>query len=78
MTGVPALTTTQAFLTAFGALGVRSLGIVTPYPDDMNATIAECYLDEGITVTAAHGFGLTERNRIARTRQRITWPHISR
>ena len=51
MTGVRALTSTQAYMAVFGALGVRSLGIVTPYPDDMNATIAECYLDEGITVT---------------------------
>ena len=39
-TGVPALTSTQAYLAAFGALDVRSLGIVTPYPDDMNARSA--------------------------------------
>jgi maleate isomerase len=64
-TGVPALTSTQAYLAAFGALDVRSVGIVTPYPDDMNARIAECYLAEGITVTAAQGFDLTETTDIA-------------
>jgi maleate isomerase len=68
MTGVRALTSTQACLAAFGALGVRRVGLVTPYPDDMNAKIAECYRDEGITVTAAHGFGLTETTDIARIR----------
>ncbi len=68
MTGVRALTSTQACLAAFGALGVHSVGLVTPYPDDMNARIAECYRDEGITVTAAHGFGLTETTDIARIR----------
>lgn len=67
-TGVRALTSTQACLAAFGALGVRSVGIVTPYPDDMNAKIGECYRDEGITVTAAHGFGLTETTDIGRIR----------
>jgi len=67
-TGVRALTSTQAYLGLFGALGVRTLGIVTPYPDDMNARIGECYRDEGITVTAAHGFGLAETTDIARIR----------
>lgn len=67
-TGVRALTSTQAYMAVFGALGVRRLGIVTPYPDDMNAKIGECYGDEGITVTAAHGFGLTETTDIARIR----------
>ncbi|WP_243858405.1 aspartate/glutamate racemase family protein [Mycobacterium sp. DL440] len=65
MTGVRALTSTQACLAAFGALGVRNVGLVTPYPDDMNARIGECYRDEGITVAAAHGFGLTETTDIA-------------
>ncbi|MDH6195575.1 maleate isomerase [Mycobacterium frederiksbergense] len=68
MTGVRALTSTQACMAAFEALGVRRIGLVTPYPDDMNAKIGECYRDEGITVTAAHGFGLTETTDIARIR----------
>ncbi|MFV8166570.1 Asp/Glu racemase [Mycobacterium sp. 134] len=67
-TGVRALTSTQATLAAFAALGVRSIGLVTPYPDDMNARIGECYRDEGITVSAAHGFGLTETADIGRIR----------
>jgi maleate isomerase len=67
-TGVRALTSTQACVTAYGALGVRSVGIVTPYPDDMNAKIGVCYREEGITVSAAHGFGLTETTDIARIR----------
>jgi maleate isomerase len=67
-TGVRAVTSTQAYLAAFAALGVRSLGIVTPYPDDMNAKISECYRDEGVIVTAAHGFDLTETTDIARIR----------
>lgn len=67
-TGVRALTSTQATLAAFGALGARSVGLVTPYADDMNARIGECYSDEGITVTAAHGFGLTETTDIGRIR----------
>lgn len=63
--GARALTTTQACVTAFGALGVRGVGVVTPYPDDMNAKIGECYRDAGFAVTAAHGFGLTETTDIA-------------
>lgn len=67
-TGVRAVTSTQATLAAFAALGARSIGLVTPYPEDMNARISECYLDEGITVTGSYGFGLTETTDIARIR----------
>ncbi|WP_205841603.1 maleate cis-trans isomerase family protein [Mycolicibacterium porcinum] len=67
-TGVRALTSTQAILAAFAALGVKSVGLVTPYPDEMNARIGECYRDEGVAVTAAHGFGLTETADIGRIR----------
>lgn len=68
MTGVRALTSTQACLAALAALGARSVGLVTPYPEAMNARIAECYRDKGITVTASHGFGLTETSDIAKIR----------
>ena len=64
-TGLRALTSTQAYLAAFAALGVRSVGLVTPYTDDVNAKIGECYRDEGIAVTAASGFGFTETTDIA-------------
>lgn len=64
-TGVPALTTTQAYMAVFGVLGVRSVGLLTPYPDDMNARIGERYHDAGITVSAAYGFGLNETTDIA-------------
>ncbi|WP_079924603.1 aspartate/glutamate racemase family protein [Mycobacterium sp. AT1] len=67
-TGVRAVTSTQALMKAFAVLRVRNVGIVTPYPDDMNAKIGTCYRDEGITTTAAHGFGLTETTDIARIR----------
>ncbi|MCO4196956.1 aspartate/glutamate racemase family protein [Mycolicibacterium smegmatis] len=65
-TGVRAVTSTLAFMAVFGALGVHRLGIVTPYPDYMNARIGESYRAEGVTVISTQGFGLTETTDIAR------------
>jgi maleate isomerase len=52
-TGVPATTSTLAYLDAFAAFGVRHLGLLTPYTADVNRAIGERYAAEGTTVVGA-------------------------
>ena len=67
-TGLPATTSTLAYFAAFGRLGVRTVGIVTPYTADVNSRIIARYRDEGIAVSAQHGFGLTDNTAFGRIR----------
>jgi maleate isomerase len=65
-TGLPATTSTLAYFEAFRRLGVRTVGIVTPYTDGVNARIIARYRDEGIAVCAQYGFGLTDNTAFGR------------
>ncbi len=51
-TGVPATTTTLAYHEAFAALGVRRLGVVTPYLSEIQERILAEYARHGIEVVA--------------------------
>jgi maleate isomerase len=59
--GVPALTSAQAVGRAVRALGVRRIGLVSPYSDEVNARAAR-YLAQiyGIETIAREGFGATD------------------
>ncbi|MFC3797858.1 aspartate/glutamate racemase family protein [Cohnella sp. GCM10012308] len=57
-TGIPATTSSLALLDAYEALGIRRVGLVTPYTDDVNEAIAAQYASFGLACPARHGCGL--------------------
>lgn len=61
-TGVPATTSTLALLRAVELASAHSLGLVTPYPDDMHAKVASTLSDAGATVTASRNHAITASN----------------
>jgi len=65
-TGIPATTSTLAYLDAFETFHVTTLGLLTPYTDDVNARIVACYAAEGIDITDHRGLGLSDNESFAR------------
>ena len=59
-TGVPATSAVKAFNGAMAALGVRKLGLVTPYTADVQQAIARNYAGIGIEVVAEAHAGLRD------------------
>ncbi|MBK5927552.1 aspartate/glutamate racemase family protein [Rhodobaculum claviforme] len=59
-TGVPATSAMLAYDAAMAALGVRRLGLVTPYTSDVQAAIARNYAARGIEVVAEDHAGLRD------------------
>ncbi len=58
-TGIPATTSTLALVDALRLAGCRTLGLITPCPDDMQAAIERNFADEGIRVVAARNLAIT-------------------
>lgn len=56
--GIPVTTTSDAVLAAFAALGVRRLGLATPYLDLVNDREVGFLEASGLTVVAVHGLQL--------------------
>lgn len=67
-TGVPATTSTLAYLDAFRAFGTRTIGLVTPYTEDVNLQVIERYAEEGIRVAGHQALGLSDNESFARVR----------
>jgi maleate isomerase len=65
-TGVPATTSTLAYLAAFERFGLRGVGLVTPYTADVNAQIVSRWAREGIEVVAERHLGLHVNEEFAR------------
>ncbi|MEA5453374.1 aspartate/glutamate racemase family protein [Sinomonas sp. JGH33] len=65
-TGVPATTSTLAYLDAFRQFGTESIGLVTPYTADVNLQVAVCYAGEGIRVTGHRALGLSDNESFGR------------
>jgi maleate isomerase len=63
-TGIPATTTSTAVLAAFEALGVRRLGIATPYIDELNRRERDFFEALGYEVRAIRGLGIREDREI--------------
>jgi maleate isomerase len=61
-TGIPATTATLALLAALERAGATSLGLVTPYPDDMHATVVRTLSAQGVPVTVDRNHGVTLSN----------------
>jgi maleate isomerase len=63
-TGIPATTTSSAVLAAFEALGVRRLGIATPYLDELNRRERDFFEALGYEVRAIRGLGIRDDREI--------------
>ncbi len=65
-TGIPATTSTLAYLEAFERFGVASIGLLTPYTPDVNEQVIARYADHGIGVTGHHALGLSDNESFGR------------
>ncbi len=65
-TGVPATTSTLAYFDAFTDFGIQSIGLITPYTQDVNEKIITRYADEGIRVAGHRFLGLSDNESFAR------------
>lgn len=54
-TGIPCVTTSAAVSKAFQSLNVRSISVMTPYPDWTNQKLAEYYAAQGMDIKGVHG-----------------------
>lgn len=52
---VPCITTSNAVTEAFRALSLRSLSVITPYPDWTNERLVEYYQSAGLHITSVTG-----------------------
>ncbi|MVU82814.1 Asp/Glu racemase [Nocardia sp. ET3-3] len=67
-TGVPATTSTLAYLDAFAEFGIATIGLMTPYTADVNRQVIDRYADEGVRVSAHRALGLSDNESFARVR----------
>jgi maleate isomerase len=74
-TGVPATTSTLAYLDAFERFDVERLGLVTPYTADVNDSIVRVYAEQGIDVVGERHLGLHVNESFARIRPEELVPH---
>ncbi len=65
-TGIPATTSTLAYMDAFTRFGIEQPGLVTPYTQDVNEAIIDVYGAEGIKIATEHHFGLDINEAFAR------------
>lgn len=63
--GVPATNTVEALLDAFHALGIRRVGLFSPFDDRFNAAEAGMLERAGIEVVKTVGLGMTDPRRCA-------------
>jgi len=62
---IPCSTPITGAVEAFNRLGVTKIGVVTPYSNQINASIADYLRNEGFELTGMTGFGLTVDREIA-------------
>lgn len=65
-TGIPATTSTLAYLEAFRAFGTERIGLFTPYTEDVNRQVIACYEREGIKTVDHRALGLSDNESFAR------------
>jgi maleate isomerase len=56
-----AVTTSGALVRAIEALGITSMAVVTPYPDEVGARLEAFLAETGVAVTGTRNMGLTGR-----------------
>jgi len=67
-TGIPATTSTLAYLDAFERFAAKSIGLLTPYTPDVNEQVILRYQAEGIEVSGHRALGLSDNESFARVR----------
>jgi len=65
-TGIPATTSTLAYLEAFRAFGTERIGLFTPYTEDVNQQVIASYEREGIKTVDHRALGLSDNESFAR------------
>ncbi|GAB4098712.1 Asp/Glu racemase [Sinomonas halotolerans] len=65
-TGIPATTSTLAYLDAFAQFGTGSIGLFTPYTPDVNLQVIERYAEAGIHTCGHRALGLSDNESFAR------------
>ena len=65
LTGAPVVSTIGAVRTAIEASGAASIGVITPYVDELNEKIKASIEDDGIDVAGITGLGITDNFQIA-------------
>jgi maleate isomerase len=65
-TGIPATTSTLAYLEAFGTFGTKRIGLFTPYTDDVNHQVIAAYEREGVETVDHRALGLSDNESFAR------------
>ena len=59
-TGIPSTTSTLAFHTMLPRLGIRRVGLITPYTTDVQSKLMETWSRSGITCVSERHLGLSE------------------
>ena len=67
-TGIPATTSTLAYLDAFDRFGIGTVGLLTPYTGDVNAQVVQCYQHLGIRTVGEVHLDLSDNESFARVR----------
>ncbi|WP_026554520.1 maleate cis-trans isomerase family protein [Arthrobacter sp. 35W] len=65
-TGIPATTSTLAYMDAFASFGTERIGLFTPYTADVNRAIIGSYAGNGITTVGDVALGLSDNESFAR------------
>ncbi|TQJ38927.1 maleate isomerase [Arthrobacter sp. SLBN-112] len=65
-TGIPATTSTLAYLEAFRSFGTERIGLFTPYTEDVNHRVIASYEREGIKTVDHRALGLSDNESFAR------------
>lgn len=67
-TGVPATTSTLAYLEIFNRFHISKIALLTPYTTDVNEQVAESYGHEGLEVVESRCLGLSDNESFANVR----------
>ncbi|WP_253250257.1 maleate cis-trans isomerase family protein, partial [Arthrobacter globiformis] len=65
-TGIPATTSTLAYLEAFRTFGTERIGLFTPYTEDVNHAIIGSYERDGIKTVSHRCLGLSDNESFGR------------
>jgi maleate isomerase len=65
-TGIPATTSTLAYFDAFAQFGTGTIGLLTPYTEDVNEQVIARYAAEGVRTSGHRALGLSDNESFAR------------
>ena len=73
-TGIPATTSTLAYLQAFRTFGTERIGLFTPYTEDVNHQVIASYEHKGIKTVDHRALGLSDNESFARVTEEEMLP----